>query len=131
MVRQNACRNSTNLVPDMTAIAAIDEAQGLARRIVEHERGACGGSTELAIHRASSLYGVDSSQLKTLWHRRARKLVASHVMDALRRADEYLAARAARERRVIEETAVTLERLGHPAAGLARKIHQMADEGVM
>lgn len=93
MREQISCRDSTNQVPEMTAAGAIVEAQGIARKIVEHERGACGGSTELAIYRASSLYGVDETSIRALWHRRARKFVASHVMDALRQADKYLEAR--------------------------------------
>lgn len=130
MVRQNACRNSTNQVPELTAAAAISEAQGIARKLIEHERGAVGGSTELAIYRASSLYGVDEHNLKTLWHRRARKFVQSHVMDALRRADQYLAERAERERAITKDVADALARSGHPAAGLAGKIAQMADGDV-
>lgn len=130
MREQISCRDSTNQVPEMTAAGAIVEAQGTARKIVEHERGACGGSTELAIYRASSLYGVDETSIRALWHRRARKFAASHVMDALRQADKYLEARAARERAIIADVADTLERCGSPAARIARKIAEIADEGV-
>lgn len=111
----------------MNAAGTIDEAQRLARRVIETERGKCGGNVSLAIYRASSLYGVDENALEMLWHRRARKFVKAHVLDRLRQIDQWLEAKAERERNIIRETAESLERSGSPAAGLARKIAEMAD----
>ena len=124
MVRQKACRNSTKR---MNASGTIDEAQRLARRVIETERGKVGGSVPLAIFRASSLYGVDENALEALWHRRARKFVKAHILDRLRQIDTWLEERAAREREIIRETAESLERSGSPAARLARQIAEMAN----
>lgn len=111
----------------MNAVATIDEAQRLARRVIETERGKVGGNVPLAIYRASSLYGVDENSLEALWHRRARKFVKAHILDRLRQIDTWLEEKAERERTIIRETAESLERSGSPAAGLARKIAELAD----
>lgn len=112
---------------EVTAAATIDEAQGMARRIVESERGKFGGNVPRAIDRVSSLYGVERGPLQSLWERRERKTIAGHILDRLRQVDAYLAAKAEREREIAKDVAESLERRGHPAAGLARKIAEMAD----
>ena len=124
MVRQNTCRNSTK---DVSAEATIEEAQRIARKIVETEKGKCGGSVQMAIYRAASLYGVDEGSLRALWERRIRKFVKAHVFLRLKEIDGWLEARANRERQIIQETAQSLERAGHPAAGLARKIAEAVE----
>lgn len=123
MVRQNPCRNSTNR---MTAAATIDEAQRIARKVVEAEKGKCGGHVPTALYRASSLYGVEETSLRALWERRARKFVKAHVLDRLREIDAYLEAKATQEIQALRETARVLEERGHPAAGLARRAAEMA-----
>lgn len=112
----------------MNAELTIDEAQRLARRVIETEKGKCGGNVPMAIYRASSMYGVEENSLRVLWERRARKFVKAHVLLRLREIDEWLEAKASRERQIIKETAEVLEQSGSPAAGLARKIAQMAGE---
>ena len=124
MVRRNACRNSTE---NVSAEATIEEAQRLARKIVETERGKCGGSVQMAIYRAASLYGVEEGSLRALWERRVRKFVKAHVFLRLKEIDGWLEAKANRERQIIKDVAETLERSNHPAAGLARKIAEAVD----
>jgi hypothetical protein len=125
MEQQKDCRGTTNL----TATATIEEARGLARKLVERERAKVGGDVDLAIHRASSLYGVDESALRSLRYRwRALTYVKAHVLERLRHIDEWLEATAERERAIAKDVAETLERRGSPAAGLARSLAQMADE---
>ena len=111
----------------MTRGATIAEAQRIARRVIETERGRCGGSLPIAIHRASSLYGVEENELRNLWNRRARSFVKAHILDRLRQVDAWLEAKAKREREIIRDTAESLERSHHPAAGLARAIAELAD----
>lgn len=123
MVRQNRCWNSTN---DMSAAATIEEAQRLARRVIEAEKGKCGGHVPTAIAHASSLYGVEATSLQALWERRARKFVKAHVLDRLREIDCWLEERARREREILAETAETLERRGSPAAWVARRAADLA-----
>lgn len=110
----------------MNAAVTIAEAETLARRIVEAERGKCGGSVPLAISRASSLYGVEEHTLRSLWERRARKFVKAHVFLRLQQIEAYIRDRSERERRELAETASTLERTGHPLAGVARRAAEMA-----
>lgn len=110
----------------MSAQATIAEGQRLARRIVEHEKGRCGGHVPTALMRVSSLYGVEESSLRVLWERRARKFVKAHVLDQLRLIDGWLEQRAAAERQALADTAATLERHGSPLAGLARRAAEMA-----
>ena len=112
----------------MNAELTMVEAQRLARRVVETERGKCGGNVSLAIYRASSMYGVEENSLRVLWERRARKFVKAHVLLRLREIDEWLQAKADRERTLIRETAEVLEKSGSPAAGLARSIAEMVGE---
>lgn len=124
MVRQKSRRNSTN---DVNAEATIEEAQRLARRVIETERGKCGGNVPMAIYRAASVYGVDENSLRALWERRARKFVKAHVFLKLKQIDGWLEAKANREREIIKDVAETLERSNHPAAGLARKIAEAVE----
>ncbi len=112
----------------MNAVATIEEAQRIVRRVVETERGKVGGNVPLGIERASSLYGVDQSILRVLWERRAIKFVKAHILDHLRQIDLWLEARAEREHRSLRDTAETLERTGHPLARLARRAAEMAGE---
>lgn len=129
MVRQNSKRESANLMTnaDMT----IDEAHRLARKLIEHERGKCGGKVEQALFRASQTWGIEESQLRTLWNRwRSLKFVKAHILDRLRQIDAVLEAKAKRERQILADTAETLERAGHPAAGVARMAAEAAREEV-
>jgi len=115
----------------MSAEATIEEARGLAHKLVEFEKGQCGGDTELAMFRAAARWGVEESTLKSLRYRwRTLKFVKAHVLERLRQVDVVLQTRAQRERAILQETAETLERVGSPAAGLARIAAQMASEEV-
>lgn len=110
----------------MSAAATIDEAQRLARKVIEAEKGKCGGHVPTAIARASSMYGVEANSLQVLWEHRARKFVKAHVLDRLREIDIWLEERAKRERLILAETAEALDRSGSRAAGLARRAAEMA-----
>ena len=110
-----------------SADISIEEAHRLTRKLVEHERGKCGGKIETALFRASQTWGIEESQLRTLWNRwRSLKFVKAHILDRLRQIDAVLEEKAKRERQILAETAETLERCGHPAAGLARRAAEMA-----
>lgn len=112
----------------MSAEATVDEARGYVRKIVEHERGKCGGDVDVALHRASNLYGFEEGTLRSLWLRcRPIKSVAAHIYLRLQHVDAWLEEKAKRERQIILDTAESLERAGSPAAGLARKIAELAD----
>lgn len=111
----------------MSAEATIDEARTLARRVIESEKGKCGGNVPRAIRQVSSKYGVELGPLQALWERRERKSVSGHILDRLRQLDAWLKEKANREREITAEIAESLERRGHPAAGLARKIAELAD----
>lgn len=125
MERQNNCRETTK----MDASVTIDEARCLARKIVEHERGKCGGDVDVAIHRVASLYGVEEGSLRSLRYRwRSLKFVKAHVLEKLRHIDGWLEQRARQEREILQQTAETLERSGSAAAGLARLAAEMARE---
>lgn len=113
----------------MDASVTIEEARGLAQRLIEHERGKCGGDVDVAIFRASSLYGVEESSLRSLRYRwRSLKFVKAHVLEKLRQIDGWLEQRARQEREVLQQTAETLERAGHPSARVARLAAEMARE---
>jgi hypothetical protein len=113
----------------MSAEATIEEARFLARKVVERERGRVGGDVDRAIQRASSLYGVEESALRSLRYRsRTLKFVKAHVLERLRQVDEWLEATADRERQITQDVAETLERRGSPAAGVARKIADLAEQ---
>lgn len=123
MVLQKSCRDATK----MSAETTIEEARFLAHKLVEFERGHCGGDTELAMFRASTRWGIEESALKSLRYRwRSLKFVKAHILDRLRQVDEVLQTRSQREREILQETAQTLERAGSPAAGLARYAAEMA-----
>ena len=125
MERQNSCRETTK----MDASVTIEEARCLARKIVEHERGKCGGDVDLALHRAASLYGVEESSLRSLRYRaRSLKFVKAHILERLRQIDGWLEERARQEREVLQRTAETLERSGSSAAGLARAAADLVRE---
>lgn len=112
-----------------SADISIEEAHRLTRKLIEHERGKCGGKVETALFRASQTWGLEESQLRTLWSRwRSLKFVKAHILDRLRQIDAILAEKARREREILADTATTLERAGHPAAGLARLAAEMARE---
>lgn len=125
MVRRNRCRETTMI----TADATVEEARGFVRKIVEHERGKCGGDVDVAIYRASSLYGVEEGTLRSLWLRcRPLKTVAAHIYLRLRQVDDWLEQKARSEREALQKTAEALERAGHPLAGVARRTAEMAGE---
>ncbi len=111
----------------MSAAATVEEARSLAQRLVEYERGKCAGDVDVAIHRASSLYGVDESALRSLRYRwRTLRYVKAHILDRLRHANEWLAEQANQERESLQRTAQILEQRRSPAARLARIAAEMA-----
>lgn len=127
MVRQIDRKKSAK--PMLSADTTIEEAHHLTRKLIEYERGKVGGRVEAALYRASQTWGIEEGQLRTLWHRwRSLKFVKAHVLDRLRQIDAVLEEKARRERRILAETAETLERVGHPAAGLARYAAEAVSE---
>lgn len=127
MVRQNLTEKSADIMS--SADTTIEEAHHLTRKLIEHERGKVGGRVEMALYRASQTWGIEEGQLRTLWHRwRSLKFVKAHVLDRLRQIDAVLEEKARRERQILAETAETLERHKHPAAGIARYAAEMARE---
>lgn len=125
MVRKNDCRDTTMV----TAETTIEEARHFANKLVENERGKCGGDVDLAIYRASCLTGIEEGTFRSLRYRwRALSFVKTHIYLRLKQADEWLEEQAKRQQTILDETAETLERAGHPAAPLARRAAQMAGE---
>ncbi|MGE0289294.1 MAG: hypothetical protein AB7I42_26535 [Bradyrhizobium sp.] len=113
----------------MSAAASIEEARSLAHRLVQFEKGRCGGDTALAIFNAASVWDVEESALRMLRYRsRSLTYVKAHILDRLRQADAIIQERAKREREILRETAEALERHGHPAARLARMAAEAAGE---
>ena len=113
----------------VTAETTIEEARRYAHRLVENERGKCGGDVDMAIHRASSLTGIEEGTFRSLRYRwRALSFVKAHIYERLRQADAWLEEQAKRQQAILKDTAETLERAGHPAAGLARRAAEMARE---
>ena len=110
----------------MSAASTIEEAQSLAHRIVEHERGKAGGHVDTAIIRAVAIWGLEESHLRTLWKRRAITSVKAHVLDRLRQVETVINTAAEREADSLEQTACLLELHRHPAAGVARMAAQAA-----
>jgi hypothetical protein len=113
----------------MSAAATIEEARMLAGKLVEFERGKCGGDVDLAMFNASTKYGVDESSLRSLRYRwRSLKFVKAHVFLRLKEINEYIEARAERERQILADTARILEERGSSAAWLARRASDLAGE---
>lgn len=125
MVRPKSVRETTNM---STAEATIEEAQRHVRRLVEFEKGRCGGDTDVALFRATSVWGVEEGSVRSLWKRKTLTYVKAHIMDRLRQIDDVLEEYANRQRKALEETAQVLEERGSRAAGLARFAAQMARE---
>lgn len=114
----------------LTADATVEEAQLKLRRLVEFEKGRCGGHVPTALQRVSENWGIDPGPVNSLWNRRLIKSVKGHILDRLRQADAILKEYANHHRRALEETAATLERHHHPAARLARLAADAAREEV-
>jgi len=113
----------------VTAESTIHEARQYANRLVENERGKCGGDVDIAIYRASCLTGIEEGTFRSLRYRwRTLSFVKAHIFERLRQADAWLEEQAKRQQTILNETAETLERAGHPAAGLARRAAEMASE---
>lgn len=112
-----------------TADSTVEEAARLTRRLVEFERGRCGGRTDQALHRLSAVWGIDSGSVRQLW-KRAQHLtfVKAHILDRLRQANEVIATAAQREREILADTARILEERGSSAAWLARQAADLAGE---
>lgn len=114
---------------DMTQDVTVDAAAKMTRRIVLYQAGKCGGRIERALEQISQLCGVEYGSLKMLWSRpHELKSVNGRILDTLRHFDEYIRTLADRERTIIEETALDLEKRGSPAARIARKALEMAGE---
>jgi hypothetical protein len=112
-----------------TASSTVEEAARLTKKIVQHERGKCGGGLDLAFYRVSAKWGVDEGPLRMLWKRAGElKAVKGHILDRLRQIDEVLNTAAERERTILAETAQLLEERGSSAAWLARKAADLAGE---
>jgi hypothetical protein len=123
VVCKKACRETTN----MNAAATVEEARSLAHRLIEYERGKCAGDVDVAIHRASSLYGIEESALRSLRYRwRSLKFVKAHIFLRLKQIDEWFDERAKQERQALNRTAEILEQRGSRAAGIARFAAEMA-----
>lgn len=111
------------------AQATVEDAARKIRRIVEYERGRCGGNVERALERTTALWGIEPGAVHSLWKRwRSLKSIKAHVMDRIRQVDAVIAAAAERQRVILEETAQILEERKDPAAGLARMAAEMARE---
>lgn len=113
----------------MTAQVTVEEAARKMRRIVEYEKGRCGGNVERALERTTSLWGIEPGAVHSLWKRwRSLKSIKAHVMDRIRHVDAVIAEAASRQRTILEETAQILEERKDPAAGLARMAAEAARE---
>lgn len=126
MVRKKSVRETQEM---MTAQVTVEEAARKVRRIVEYEKGRCGGNVERALERATALWGIEPGAVHSLWKRwRSLKSIKAHVMDRIRQVDAVIEAAAERQRTILEETAQILEERKSPAAGLARHAAEMARE---
>lgn len=124
-MRKKACRETTK----MNAEATVEEARFLANRLVEYERGKCAGDVDVALHRASTLYGIEEGALRSLRYRwRSLKFVKAHVFLRLKQVDEWFEERARQERQALRRTAEILEERGSCAAGIARTAAEMVGE---
>ena len=112
-----------------TAQVTVEEAARKVRRIVEYEKGRCGGNVERAIERTTTIWGIEPGAVHSLWKRwRSLKSIKAHVMDRIRQVDAVIEAAARRQEEILEETAQILEERQSPAAGIARMAAEMARE---
>jgi ERCC4-type nuclease len=119
VVRKNSCHETQEM---MTAQVTVEEAARKVRRIVEYEKGRCGGNVERALERTTALWGIEPGAVRSLYRRwRTLRSIKAHVMDRIRQVDEIIQTAADRQRAILEETAQILEERRDPAAGLARK----------
>ena len=126
MVRKKSVRETANM---STADATVEEAARKVRRIVEYEKGRCGGNVERALERTTALWGIEPGAVHSLWKRwRTLRSIKAHVMDRIRQVDAVIEAAAERQRTILDETAQILEERKSPAAGLARMAAEMARE---
>lgn len=126
MVRKKSVRGAHEMV---TAEAHIEESARYLRRLVEYEKGRCGGDVDTALFRATSLWGVEPGAVNSLWRRpKTLTYVKSHIWWGLKQIDAYLEELAKRQEKAIEETAQILEERKSPAAGIARFAARMARE---
>jgi ERCC4-type nuclease len=126
VVRKKSVRETQEM---MTAQVTVEEAARKVRRIVEYEKGRCGGNVERALERTTALWGIEPGAVHSLWKRwRTLKSIKAHVMDRIRQVDAVIEAAAERQRVILEETAQILEERKDPAAGLARKAADLVRE---
>lgn len=122
MERQKDCRKTT-----MSAAATIEEARVLAGKLVEFERGKCGGDVDLAMFNVASKYGVEESALRSLRYRwRSLKFIKAHIFLRLKEVNEFIEARADREREILADTARILKERGSPAYRIAAAAADLA-----
>jgi hypothetical protein len=106
----------------MTAQVTVEDAARKLRRIVEYEKGRCGGNVERALERTTALWGIEPGAVHSLWKRwRSLRSIKAHVWIRIEQVNAVIEAAAERQRAILEETAQILEERKDPAAGLARK----------
>ncbi len=128
MVRQKVKRETVKM---STADATVEIAARKMRRIVEYEKGRCGGNVERALDRTTALWGIEPGTVRSLWKRwRSLKSIKAHVWIRIEQVDAVIEAAASRQRTILEETAQILEERGSPVAGLARAAAEAAREEV-
>ncbi len=110
----------------MNADADIAEAQQIARRLVEYERGRGGYKISSALFSASVLWGIDQGTLKTLWERRRITFVKSHILGRLKAINAELEKRTRPISHDIKRTAEVLEERGSPLSWAAHLAAEMA-----
>lgn len=127
MVRKKSLRETQEM---MTADAFVDDAARNLRRLVEYEKGKCGGDVDRALGYATSKWGVDPGAVNSLWKRpHTLTSVKAHIWWGLKQINAYLDELATRQQIAVEETARVLEERKDPAAGIARKIADLVREG--
>jgi hypothetical protein len=125
MVKQTSCREATKV----SGVATVDVARRIARRVVERQKGLCGGKLDTAFFQCSALLGITEGTLRMLYQpSRILKSVTAEIYLRLVQFDEALKEIAAAERAAATSVADDLERRGHPAARMARLLASMADE---
>jgi ERCC4-type nuclease len=124
VVRKKSVRETHEM---MTAQVTVEDAARKLRRIVEYEKGRCGGNVERALERTTALWGIEPGAVHSLWKRwRSLRSIKAHVWIRIEQVNAVIEAAAERQRSILEETAKVLEERQDPAAGLARKVADLA-----
>lgn len=93
------------------ADTVIAEARTLSAYLVEIERGKCGGDVDLAIHRASMLWGIEEGAIKSLRYRwRELHDVKASLLERLREAYETVYERQCRQAEIEREIEATISK---------------------